>query len=132
MRVVVSNEGELPGLEELLSANSDLSPSALVELKAKVDASEIPVDRVMGLSDTLQSLIDWIRRRRLIQTLPEESCRVTWFELHVPEQGSASLSSTTSTGSELSIDVSLFGSGFGRGCKAKLSVTESTDKYAEC
>lgn len=132
MKVIVHNEGPLPGLEALLPADVNPTPSALAELTERVDALGIPMERVMGLSETLSSVVNWFRRRRLVKTLCNQSCRITWLELHVPKNGSACFSSTAASGGEVSIDLSLFGSGFGGGCKARICVEESTEKYVEC
>jgi hypothetical protein len=134
MKVLVHDEGGLPGLDEILAEHvgDSLDDAAMSRVEETLARPEYPVEVTMGLGSALRGIIDRLRGRRILRELPEEVHPVTWLELHVPKNGTASLTSSQGVSAENAVEFALFGSGIGSGRKVKLTFEESSDERQDC
>jgi hypothetical protein len=86
----------------------------------------------MGTWDRFERLVGWLRSRRLVRELPVQVVYLPWFACHVPEDGTAQVSITSSDTREMSVGVKVFGSGFGHGRALVLKVTSDTEPRRLC
>jgi len=139
MKVSIVDKGEIPGLDELepLLDEGLWSDDFLARAKEELVRQKPPIEvtkgvATKGLGDDLNAFIDRFRKRRLLEAKPEEVHPIPWLELHVPKHGTASLTTIQDASTERAVEFALFGSGIGRGRKAKLTFEETSDKRKDC
>lgn len=125
----VRDDGPLPGLGHLVAAAPGAEVTeALVDAGVRaVQTAGLPIAATMGFSLTdLHALVERVLLRRLVRELPEDDVSMPWFEAHVPPGGSMSLRTSESNSSGGSLELKLYGAGFGAGRKVSISVSSSS------
>jgi hypothetical protein len=134
METTCEDHGALPGLEETVAGLpiGEISSEHAAALEKEIEAAGVPFQATMGTWDRLDRLVDWLRSRRLVRKLPVQVVDLPWFACHVPQDGTAQVSISSSDTRELAVGVKVFGSGFGRGRALSIKVTSDTEPRKLC
>ena len=124
MDVEVRDDGPLPGLADIIeSTESDTVHAATTEnATAALEAADLPLHATMGVRDSIDALVAWVAGRKLVRTLPEDVVPLTWFECHVPYEGTAQESYEAAETESGGVVIKAFGSGLGRGRNVTLTL----------
>lgn len=124
----------LPGLANLVALQPGLTPNdeVVAEFGRRLQASDLPVAPTMGLTSGLRELVERILFRKLVREEAPTKAAVPWFECHVPPGGSATVRSSTTRSSDMSCELTVYGSGLGGGRKTTLSVSTASSPRKAC
>jgi hypothetical protein len=134
METICEDQGELPSLEEMVAGMSagDISPDQAAAMEKEMESVGMPFQATMGTWKHFDRLVDWLRSRRLVRKLPVQVVYLPWFACHVPQEGTAQVSITSSDTDEMSVGVKVFGSGFGHGRALSIKVISDTEPRKLC
>jgi hypothetical protein len=130
----VHDLGELPGIAELAASVGAREPTAeaATALSHAIESSDLPLEGVLGVGNTVRSLIAWLLGRRLVRELPLVTVPISWFECHVPHRGSVRMTIEQSQQKTHAVAIKVFGSGYGRGRQFGLKVTQEFGRRTTC
>ncbi|HTQ69657.1 MAG TPA: hypothetical protein VMI13_13295 [Solirubrobacteraceae bacterium] len=98
----------------------------------EITASFGPLPAGRGSKDALQRLVERLRGRRQLEDLGEHTAEIPWLSMHVPPGGSASVVLRHRQQQQGRLELSLFGSGGGRGRILSFSVEDDFRERDQC
>ena len=116
MDVELQDGGALPGLAEIVADAGDDPAAAL-------DEADLPLQATMGVRDSVGTLVGWVKGRKLVRTLQEDIVPLTWFECHVPHDGTAQERYEAAQTESAGVTIKAFGSGLGLGRDVTLTLS---------
>lgn len=116
MDVELHDGGPLPGLGDVV-ADAGEDPAAAL------DEADLPLHATMGVRDSVGALVDWVKGRKLVRTLADDVVPLTWFECHVPHQGTAQERYESAETESAGVVIKAFGSGLGQGRNVTLTLS---------
>jgi hypothetical protein len=128
------DDGSLPSLAELVERDVGSSPSddTIGTLRRTLDDEDLPITATMGFGDNLRALVDRILFRKFVRDEAEVVTTLPWFECHVPPGGKTTMRTSTTSATERSCELKVYGSGIGAGRKVSLVMTQASDPRVKC
>ena len=130
----VTDNGPLPGLGDLVKTSSadPLNDQTVAEYGRAVATADLPLAQAMSVAGDVRDLLERVLFRTFVRDLDEESCAFPWFECHVPPGGTTAVRSTVTSAISPTFELNIFGSGLGRGRKAAITVSSSSEPRRNC
>lgn len=130
----INDNGTLPSLADLIphTPNKEITPAVLEDSAKIINSADLPLQSTMGVMDDLSGLIRRLWFRKLVRELPEETRSMPWFECHVPPGGKTSVQYQTTRERSAEVGIKVYGSGFGHGRSAIITVSSSSESRSSC
>jgi hypothetical protein len=121
----------LPGYADLVD-QLQRSPDVAAALEAEAGSRGLPVHATRGIVTPFASIVDLLRGRRHVEDLGVHPVEISWLELHVPRGSHGAVKWKTSTTTDASFSLEVFGSGFGRGRRIVWSMESDIPARSTC